>query len=88
MWPVPSADCLSSPVAVPTTRRYQSGGGGSTGDGTVPDGPEKIAPDAQAATVDAGETLCKEELAKRSKNPLDMWDEMIARSDNGIFPPG
>lgn len=65
------------------------GGGLATVDGkTVPYGPEKIALDAQAATVSAGKKLCKEELAKQSKNPLDMWDEMIVRSDEGQFPKG
>ncbi len=65
------------------------GGGGATVDGkTVPYGPEKIALDAQAATISAGKKLCKEELAKQAKNPLDMWDEIIARSDEGKFPKG
>lgn len=65
------------------------GGGGATVDGkAVPYGPDKIAMDAQAATVRAGKKLSKEELAKQSKNPLDMWDEMIARSDEGKFPKG
>ncbi|TWT55646.1 NirA family protein [Allorhodopirellula solitaria] len=65
------------------------GGGGATVDGkTVPYGPEKIALDAQAATVGAGKKLCKEELAKQSKNPLDMWDEIVAWSDEGKFPKG
>ncbi|QEF97523.1 Sulfite reductase [ferredoxin] [Stieleria maiorica] len=55
---------------------------------TLPVGPEKIALIAQQETESAGKTLCKEELAKRDKNPLDMWDEMQARSDAGEFPKG
>jgi ferredoxin-nitrite reductase len=55
---------------------------------TLPVGPEKIALIAQQETVSAGKALCKEELAKRAKNPLDMWDEMQARSDAGEFPKG
>nr|WP_182867247.1 NirA family protein [Rhodopirellula sp. JC639] len=55
---------------------------------TLPVGPEKIALIAQQETESAGKTLCKEELAKREKNPLDMWDEMQTRSDAGEFPKG
>ena len=54
----------------------------------LPVGPERIALIAQQATVDAGKTLCKEEQAKRDKNPLDMWEEMQTRSDAGEFPKG
>ena len=65
------------------------GGGGATVDGKVlPVGPERIALQAQADTVAAGKKLCKEELAKQEKNPLDTWDEIIARSDAGEFPKG
>lgn len=55
---------------------------------TMPVGPEKIAIIAQQETVAAGKSLCKEEQAKLDKNPLDMWDEMQARSDAGVFPKG
>ncbi len=48
--------------------------------------PEKIALIAQRETLAAGKKLCKEEQAKADKNPLDMWDEMQARSDAGEFP--
>lgn len=61
---------------------------GSESAQTLPVGPERIALIAQQETIDAGKTLCKEELAKRDKNPLDMWDEMQARSDAGQFPKG
>ena len=65
------------------------GGNGTTVDGKVlAVGPEKIALIAQQETTDAGKKLCKEELAKQDKNPLDMWDEMQARSDAGEFPKG
>lgn len=50
--------------------------------------PEDIALQAQAATEAAGGKLCKEELAKRDKNPLDMWDEIQARADAAEFPKG
>ena len=65
------------------------GGGGAIVDGQViPTGPERIAYEAQAATVAAGGKLVKEEEGKRDKNPLDMWDEMMARSDANEFPKG
>jgi len=61
----------------------------TTVDGKVlPVGPERIALEAQATTIAAGKKLCKEELAKQAKNPLDMWDEIIARSDAAEFPKG
>ena len=64
-----------------------AGGGKALVDGkTLPVGPERIALQAQADTVALGKKLSKEELAKRDKNPLDMWDEMQTRSDAGEFP--
>lgn len=77
-----------------------SGGGGSNGTNVVvggatqeandalPVGPEKIALIAQAETVAAGKELCKEEIGKQQKNPLDMWDEIAARSEANVFPKG
>ncbi|MEM6469856.1 MAG: NirA family protein [Planctomycetota bacterium] len=61
---------------------------GAESDPAIPVGPERIALLAQKETVDSGKTLCKEEQAKQDKNPLDMWDEMQARSDAGEFPKG
>lgn len=67
----------------------QIGDGAVTVDGKViPAGPERIAYEAQNETTDGGKKLCKEELAKQAKNPLDMWDEIIARSDANEFPKG
>ena len=67
----------------------QIGGAMPTVDGEpIPAGPERIAYEAQNETIARGETLSKEEAAKREKNPLDMWDEMIVRSDAGEFPRG
>ncbi|MDM4014212.1 NirA family protein [Roseiconus lacunae] len=74
-----------------------SGGSGDNGtsitvggkaEDTLPVGPEKIALIAQRETTKSGKKLCKEEQAKLEKNPLDMWDEMQARSDRGEFPKG
>src|SRR5438874_2352127 len=43
---------------------------------------------AQDRTIAAGGTLVPEELAKRAKNPFDMWDEMAANAAAGSFPKG
>lgn len=51
-------------------------------------GPECLALQAQAETEAAGGKLCKEEIAKRNKNPLDMWDEIHSRADAAEFPKG
>lgn len=65
------------------------GGGSTKVDGeSVPTGPDRFAFEAQSAVLAAGKKLSKEEQAKRDKNPLDMWDEMQARSDAGEFPKG
>jgi ferredoxin-nitrite reductase len=65
------------------------GGGVASVDGqALPVGPERIALIAQQDTVKSGKKLSKEELAKQEKNPLDMWDEIQARSDAGEFPKG
>lgn len=65
------------------------GGGAATVDGKVLTvGPERIALQAQADLIASGKKLCKEEIAKNEKNPLDMWDEIISRSNAGEFPKG
>src|SRR5207302_551016 len=43
---------------------------------------------AQDRAVASGGTLVPEELAKREKNPFDMWDEMAANAAAGRFPKG
>src|SRR5438067_1601749 len=43
---------------------------------------------AQDRAIAAGGTLVPEELAKRTKNPFDMWDEMAANAAAGRFPKG
>src|SRR5947208_5320766 len=43
---------------------------------------------AQDRAVAAGGTLVPEELAKRAKNPFDIWDEMAANAAAGRFPKG
>jgi ferredoxin-nitrite reductase len=43
---------------------------------------------AQDRAVAGGGKLVPEELAKREKNPFDIWDEMAANAANGHFPKG
>jgi ferredoxin-nitrite reductase len=43
---------------------------------------------AQDRAVAAGGKLVPEELAKREKNPFDMWDEIAANAASGRFPKG
>ena len=43
---------------------------------------------AQDCALAAGGTLVPEELAKRAKNPFDMWDEIAANAAAGRFPKG
>ncbi|TWT53045.1 Sulfite reductase [ferredoxin] [Rubripirellula amarantea] len=73
----------------PTGTTLKVGGGASTIDGSVvASRPEMLALQAQADAEAAGKKLSIEEKAKREKNPLDMWDEIIARSNAGTFPKG
>src|SRR5688500_949642 len=41
---------------------------------------------AQDRFVAAGQKLCPEEQAKRVKNPLDLWDDLAATAEQGVFP--
>jgi len=43
---------------------------------------------AQDRAVGAGGKLVPEELAKREKNPFDIWDEMAVNAAAGRFPKG
>ncbi len=51
-------------------------------------GPDQIHHEAFQNTESSGGKLCKEELAKREKNSLDMWSEMERRANAGEFPKG
>ncbi len=50
--------------------------------------PRSIHLEAQDRVVRAGGKLAPEELAKRSKDPFEMWDEMLANAAAGRFPKG
>jgi ferredoxin-nitrite reductase len=52
------------------------------------DDPTLIHRFAQDRAVAAGGKLVPEELAKREKNPFDMWDEIAANAAAGRFPKG
>ncbi|MFI5001320.1 MAG: NirA family protein [Reyranellales bacterium] len=51
-------------------------------------GPDALLYAAQDRTVAAGGKLVAEEKAKRERNPLDRWDEVVARAEAGQFPKG
>ena len=51
-------------------------------------GPDNLAHAAQDRFTQAGKKLCPEEEAKRTKPPLDIWDEMQAHAETGRFPKG
>src|SRR5436853_4232319 len=53
--------------------------------GNDPTGIHRLAQDRALA---AGGTLVPEEVAKRAKNPFDMWDEMATNAAAGRFPKG
>lgn len=67
--------------------------GGSNGaardsEAPLPAGPEAIIEQGRRRFEAAGQKLCAEELAKRAKHPLDLWDEMQAAAAAGKFPKG
>ena len=60
----------------------------ASGGDAMPAGPEAIHFRAQSRFVAAGKKLVAEEEAKRQKNPLDMWDELVANARDARFPKG
>src|SRR5262249_13757543 len=57
-------------------------------DSVPPADPTLIHRLAQDRAGPAGGTLVPEGLAKRAKNPFDMWDEVAANAAAGRFPKG
>jgi ferredoxin-nitrite reductase len=53
-----------------------------------PAGTEAMARKAQDRAVAAGQKLSNEEQAKRAKNGLDLWDEVVAHAKDARFPKG
>jgi ferredoxin-nitrite reductase len=58
------------------------------GEALGPSDPTAIHIAAQDRAVAADGRLVPEELAKREKNPFDMWDEIAANAASGRFPKG
>lgn len=56
--------------------------------GLLPNDPMAIHRAAQDEQVAIGGKLVAEEVAKRDKNPPDMWDELRQRAADGQFPKG
>lgn len=59
---------------------------GPNGASVGPVGPEARQREAQDRFVAEGKTLCREEQAKRAKDPLTMYDEIQANARAGVFP--
>jgi len=55
---------------------------------TVPTGPEAIHFEAQDRITAAGGRLCPEEVAKRKRFPLDVWDDMRRHANENVPPKG
>src|SRR5271157_3388921 len=72
----------------PPTAAGANGAGATDKPDPAPSGPEAIHRAAQDRFLAAGKKLSAEELAKRAKNPLDMWEEMRANAEAGRFPKG
>jgi ferredoxin-nitrite reductase len=53
-----------------------------------PGGPYPLQVEAQDRFLAQGRALCKEEQAKREKDPFSMWDEMGANAAAGAYPKG
>ena len=67
------AVCKAAPSAAPVS---------------APTGPDALQLLAQERTVAAGGKLVTEEVAKRTRHPLDRWNEVVARAEAGQFPKG
>lgn len=64
-----------------------AGAGGPAGRSIGPGGgPDALQQAAQDRAVSAGGKLVAEETAKRTRHPLDRWDDVVARADAGQFP--
>jgi ferredoxin-nitrite reductase len=64
------------------------GGAPPTRGESVPTGPEAIHFHAQDRIVAAGGKLCPEEVAKRKRFPLDVWDDIARHARENVPPKG
>lgn len=84
---------LGMPSANGQTLDGHNGNGQANGVATpateaLPTGPEAIHYLAQNRFIAAGKKIVAEEVAKRKKFPLDMWDEMQQHSEQARYPKG
>src|SRR5947207_1046216 len=75
-------------IAVPNPAAAEAPEPAAPAEAARPADPTAIHIAAQDRAVAAGGTLVPEELAKREKNPCDIWDEMAAHAAAGQFPKG
>src|SRR5206468_2223682 len=54
----------------------------------APSGPEGLHRAAQDRFIAEGKKLTPEERAKRNKNGLDLWDEVVEHAQSGRYPSG
>lgn len=64
------------------------GGQPSTREDSIPTGPEAIHFHAQDRIIAAGGKLCPEEVAKRKRFPLDVWDDIARHAKENVPPKG
>ncbi len=77
---------LSGSASVPGTVVRLGPAPGADGASLKPTGPERLQIEAQDRVAALGKSLCKEEKAKREKDPLALWDEMRANARRQLFP--
>ncbi len=84
--PARSGACRSSPGA--DRPRGRPSASASPGRWSIRrhEGRSALQIEAQNHFLTEGKTLCKEETAKRDKDPLAMWDEIRANAREGVFP--
>jgi ferredoxin-nitrite reductase len=75
-------------AATPATAAARAASAAATSGSTLLAPRESLAADAQQRVVLSGGKLSPEELAKREKDPLGMWDQMRANAARGAFPQG
>ena len=75
-------------IALPNGAPVAGPGSSDGADAPRPSDPTAIQIAAQDRAVVSGGRLVPEELAKREKNPFDMWDEMNANAAAERFPKG
>lgn len=73
---------------LPDLSRSLGGNGAGSAAEAAPSGPDAYGYQAQSRQLAEGKKLCEQEVAKRKKNPLDQWDDIVKHSAEGKFPKG